>query len=98
MDYPKYVTSEEILNACRGGFFCYVAMLFLVVFTVDAIRSLHEQGWSLRHCYPAPRSFFLLLVLRVIQFGRLRARRAAAGMSGATPNDGLRRHSSKRAL
>jgi hypothetical protein len=47
VDYPKYVTSEEILNACRGGLFCYVAMLFLVVFTVDAIRSLHEQGWSL---------------------------------------------------
>jgi hypothetical protein len=47
MDYPKYVTSEEILNACRGGLLCYVGILFLVVFTVDAIRSLHEQGGSL---------------------------------------------------
>jgi len=47
MDYPNYVTGEEILKACRGGFFCYAAMLVLVVVIVDTIRSLHEQGWSL---------------------------------------------------
>jgi hypothetical protein len=52
MDYPNYVTREEILKACRGGVFCYMAMLVLVVFAVDAIRSLHEQGWSLWLLFP----------------------------------------------
>ena len=47
MDDLKYVTNKEILTACRGGFFCYLAILLVVVVTVDAIGSLQEQGWSL---------------------------------------------------
>ena len=49
MDYPlyNYEVRQELSDACRGGFFCYGASLLLVVIAVDAIRSLHEQGWSL---------------------------------------------------
>jgi hypothetical protein len=47
MDYHNDEARQELLKACPGGFFCYVALLFLVVIALDAIRSLHEQGWSL---------------------------------------------------
>ena len=49
MDYPlyNYEARQELSDACRCGLFCYAASLLLVVIAVDAIRSLHEQGWSL---------------------------------------------------
>jgi hypothetical protein len=49
MDYPlyNYEARQELPETRRGGFFCYGASLLLVVIAVDAIRSLHEQGWSL---------------------------------------------------
>jgi hypothetical protein len=47
MDYHNDEARQELLKACPGGFFCYAALLFLVVIAVEAIRSLHEQGWPL---------------------------------------------------
>jgi hypothetical protein len=49
MDCPlyDYEARQEVPEACRGGFLCYAASLLLVVIAVDAISSLHEQGWSL---------------------------------------------------
>jgi len=63
MDYFDSETRQEILQACRGGFFCYAALLLLVVITVDAIRSLNEQGWSLWLLLPGA-----AIVLSVIGF------------------------------
>jgi hypothetical protein len=63
MDYPDHEARQEILKACRGGFFCYGAILVLVVFAVDAVRSLNEQGWSLWLLLPGA-----AIVLSVIGF------------------------------
>ena len=49
MDYPlyDYEARRELPEARRCGFFCYVAILTLVVITVGAVTSLQERGWSL---------------------------------------------------